>query len=260
MAADFRRVTVIGRGLIGASIELAIARSLPGLEVVTVDRGDRLDAVHGADLVVLAVPILEIIRLLPLLKEQVSVDALVTDTGSTKAAIVSAAEGIRFVGGHPIAGAATSGADAARADLFDGNPWILTPSGSSRPPDIVRLQRLVERLGATVRLMEAEAHDRLFAFVSHQPQLVVSAMMEAVGAATGKDGLALAGAGLRDSTRLASSPPGIWRDVVHTNHQQVVGAIDAVVEILLRLRDDTTGSELQSTFTRAARWKQTLGG
>ena len=107
--------------------------------------------------------------------------------------------------------------------------------------------------------MDAEAHDRLFAFVSHLPQLVVSAMMEAVGAHAGQEGLALAGAGLRDSTRLAASPPGIWRDVAHTNHQQIVRAVDAFVEILLRLRDDTTGDQLQATFTSAARWKRALG-
>lgn len=258
MAADFRRVAVIGRGLIGSSIELAVSRCLPDVEVVTLDRGDDLEGIRGADLVILATPILEIIRLLPILEAQLPSDALVTDTGSTKAAIVAAAEAIRFVGGHPVAGAAASGADSARADLFAGHPWILTPSASAAPGDVARLQRLIESLGATVRLMDAEAHDRLFAFVSHLPQLVVSAMMEAVGTHAGNEGLALAGAGLRDSTRLAASPPGIWRDVAHTNHQHIARAIDAVVEILLRLRDDNTGGELQATFTSAARWKRAL--
>jgi prephenate dehydrogenase len=257
--ADFPGVAIVGRGLIGGSIELAVRERCGGVRVVALDRGDGLGAVRGADLVVLAAPILEIVQLLPQLRAHVSSETVVTDTGSTKASIVAAAGGMRFIGGHPVAGAATSGAAAARPDLFVGHPWILTPSETARPEDVARVRAFVERLGATVHLMTADAHDRLFAFISHLPQLVVSALMHAAGSHAGEAGLALAGPGLRDSTRLAASPPDIWRDVLQTNHQHVADAIDSMIDVLSTLRDDTSGDAVGATFASAARWKRALG-
>ncbi len=258
-AAPFDRIAVIGHGLIGGSIVLAVAERLPGVQVVTLDRGDDLSAAAGADLVVLATPISEILRLLPALATIVASRAVVTDTGSTKSAIVNAAPaGMRFIGGHPMAGAAVPGRAAARADLFAGRPWILTPSVTAEPTDVAGLQHFVESLGARAQLLAAEEHDRLFAFLSHLPQLVVSALMDVVGCQVGEDALAMAGPGLRDTTRLATSPPDIWRDIVRTNDLQVRTALDGLISLLTTLRDDPSGEALGETFARAARWKSAL--
>jgi prephenate dehydrogenase len=258
LALEFQRVAIIGCGLIGGSIELALREREPSIEVVAVDRGDDIHAAAGADLVVLSAPIMEIIRILPQLAPHLSPDTLVTDTGSTKAAITDAAHDVRFIGGHPVAGAAVGGRSAARADLFAGRSWILTPVARAREEDVARLSGFVERLGARVRLLDPAEHDRVFALVSHLPQLVVSAMMSAIGSHAGEESLALAGAGLRDSSRLASSPPEIWRDIVSSNRENVATALERVIAELQALRDDETGDTLQRTFERAVRWKRTL--
>lgn len=258
MTTDFRTLAIVGCGLIGGSIALAARERYPELAVATLDKGDDLSPVAAADLVVLAAPIEEMLRLLPLLRPHLRVDAIVTDTGSTKRAIVAAAAGMRFIGGHPVAGAAAGGRAAARADLFVGRRWILTPVEATLEEDLARLRRFVEGLGAAADTLDAVEHDRLFAFVSHLPQLAVSALMDVAGSEAGERGLALAGTGLRDSTRLASSPPAIWRDIVRTNRANVDRAIGALIERLERLRDDPEGDELATLFESAARWRQTL--
>lgn len=258
MIADFARIAIVGRGLIGGSIELAAESRRASLEAVALDRGDDLAGIAAADLIVLSAPIREILRLLPLLRPHIAAHTLVTDTGSTKRAIVEAAAGLRFIGGHPIAGAAASGHTAARADLFDGRPWILTPTEATTPEDLSRLTRFIEGLGASVQVLDAAEHDRLFALVSHLPQLVVSALMHAVGTRAGERGLALAGPGLRDSTRLAASPPGIWRDIVQTNASNIDEALDALIASLTALKGDAGGEQFQAIFESAARWKRAL--
>jgi prephenate dehydrogenase len=253
-----RRIAIVGRGLIGGSIERAARERLTGLELIVLDRGDRLTDAADADLIVLSAPIAEIVGLLGALRPIVTPATLITDTGSTKAAIVSAAAGLRFIGGHPIAGAAASGLAAARADLFAGRPWVLTPTAGSDPGDLERLRAFVHSLGASPHTLDAAEHDRLFAYVSHLPQLVVSALLDVVGTAVGAGGLALAGSGLRDSTRVASSPSAIWRDIVRTNDANIRQAIDALIEALARLRDDAGGGALTATFEGAARWRAAL--
>lgn len=253
-----RRVAIVGCGLIGGSIALAAHARTHGLQLLTLDRGDDLAPALDVDLLVLAVPVGEIIKLLATLRPAVSPATLITDTGSTKAAIVAAAEGLRFIGGHPIAGAAVGGRSAAREDLFDGRPWILTPGPGAQRDDTARLRQLVEQLGAIPHVTDAGEHDRLMAFVSHLPQLVASAVMDVAGSAVGLEGLALSGPGLRDTTRLASSPAAMWRDIIRTNDANVTGALDALIETLSRLRDDPDGRKLGATFDRARQWRAAL--
>lgn len=269
------RVAIVGFGLIGGSLGLAIKERWPRALVIAIDRkdviesamrrhaadvgGDDLVLAAEADLVVLAAPVRANIAALGVLAEYVPGDALVTDVGSTKRATVAAADALpkrlRFVGGHPLAGGATGGFDAARPDLFRGRPWILTPPA---PDDVTPLRDLLEGLGADVRLMPPDAHDALVAWLSHLPQLAASALMQVVGSQAGAEGLALAGRGLRDTTRLASSPPGIWRDVVDTNRDYIGPAIDALIEALRRLRQDEGGEALEQTFGSASEWKRVL--
>lgn len=258
-----RRVAIVGYGLIGGSIGLALRARQPGVTVVPIDVHDSLFAAAGADLIVLAAPISENVRLLGMLARAVPGDALVTDTGSTKVTTVDAAAQLpprlRFVGGHPIAGAATAGAERARSDLFAGKPWVLTPTPQTQADDLATLRALIECLGASVHLMDPAAHDRVLAYTSHLPQLAASALMHVVGEEVGERGLELAGTGLRDSTRLASSPPLIWRDVVAANRHNVDRAIDALIAALQELRSRGDDSAIDRIFADAARWKQAMG-
>jgi prephenate dehydrogenase len=275
----FDRIAVVGFGLIGGSLGLAIRERWPEAVVVAIDSapvgeaalrmsaasavGADLTAADGSDLIVLAAPVRQNIEMLRVLGERVQGDALVTDVGSTKREIVDAAaqlpERLRFVGGHPLAGAAAGGLDAARADLFRDRPWILTPAPNSASADVQRLCAFVSALGAKPTTMEPAHHDHLLAYISHLPQLVVSAMMEVVGEEVGPNGLALAGSGLRDTTRLASSPANTWRDVTATNTTAVAEAIDRLKNALDVLKADLEqGSELDRVFKSARGWKGVL--
>jgi prephenate dehydrogenase len=280
------RLAIVGSGLIGGSIALAARRNLPDVRIVVVDSdravidtalrinladdgGDDLALAAGHDIVVLAAPVRQNVDLLTSLPDRVDGDLLVTDVGSTKAAIAAAARAlpprIRFIGGHPIAGAASGGIEAVRRDLFHGRPWVLTPQTQddpqpTSPADLARIEDFVTRLGAVPCRLSATEHDRLMAYVSHLPQLAISALMHVVGDRVLHEGLLLAGNGLRDSTRLASSPPGTWRDIASTNAPALEVALDDLIRALQRLRDDLgRGDELERVFGSAERWKGFLG-
>ena len=256
------RVAIVGYGLIGGSIGLALRQRAPQITVIPIDTGGSLAHAAGADLVILSAPISENIRMLETLERSVPGEAIVTDTGSIKATTVTAAgklpSRLRFIGGHPLAGAADGGIDAARPDLFDGRRWILTPTPRSRGDDLATLRAFIESLGASAHLMDAADHDRILAYTSHLPQLTVSALMHVVGQAVGRSGLDFAGPGLRDTTRLAASPALIWRDVLLGNRQNVDRAIDALIAALQELRDRGDADAVERIFTDAARWKQNL--
>jgi prephenate dehydrogenase len=280
-APPFERIAIVGFGLIGGSLALAIRQRWTSGLIIAIDRKDVLETamrMHAADvggddlimaaeanLIVLAAPVLQNRGILEQLADFVPGEALVTDAGSTKQDIVAAARALparlRFVGGHPLAGAAAGGVRAARADLFTNRPWIFTTTDWTREEDVARLEEFVGALGARPQRMQPEAHDRLVAFLSHLPQLTASALMHVVGSRAGADGLALAGAGLRDTTRLASSPACIWRDIVQTNRAEIVDALDALIGVLEDLRADAAGDDgaLEQVFESAAAWKQTLG-
>jgi prephenate dehydrogenase len=273
----FERIAIVGVGLIGGSLALAIRERWPRTSVVAIDRpdvvrtavqrgaataGGELSLAADADLIVLAAPVRQNILILQQLAGRINSDAIVTDVGSTKQAIVDAANAlpthVDFVGGHPLAGAATGGIEAAQADLFQGKPWILTPT-EAESSITVRISDLVSCFGAVPQTMDAVEHDRVMAYLSHLPQLTVSALMHVVGERTQNAGLALAGSGLRDSTRLASSPASTWRDVTATNAEAVAAAIDELTAVLQQLkRDLAIGDDLLRVFDSAAKWKQAL--
>jgi prephenate dehydrogenase len=259
---EFKRIAVVGRGLIGGSIELALSRLSDPPAVAALDREDDLCILRDSDLVILAAPVSENIRLLAVLPKYLAHGTLITDTSSTKERIVEASAALpsqlHFIGGHPVAGAAASGRAAARPDLFDGKPWIFTPGPAASVDDLDRLQALVTSIGATPHVMGPAEHDRLFAFTSHLPQLAASALMHAVGEQAGDEGLRLAGSGLRDSTRLASSPAAVWRDIVETNRSNINSALDQLIAALERIRADNGTDEVQAILSSAAEWKSRL--
>ena len=277
----FEKIGIVGLGLIGGSIALAARQLWPKALVIGVDNKDVLETamrLHAidvaaddlivlaeADIVILAAPVKANIALLARLDENVRQPAVVTDTGSTKRGMAEAARGLparfSFIGGHPLAGAALGGLEHARPDLFSGRPWLLTADGASDAAGaaLAKLTEFVQALGAVPRVMGVQAHDRLLAFLSHLPQLTASALMQVVGDAVGQEGLALAGRGLADTTRLASSPPDIWRDIAATNADEIGPALDALIALLQHLRRDLPeGDTLADVFADAARWRGSI--
>lgn len=257
----FSRVAVIGFGLLGASVARAAARKWPRITIVPLDKGDALSRVGGADLIVLAAPVLASIDALTALPAHLSPGAIVTDVCSTKRLIVAAADALPsfpFIGGHPMAGDVRSGAANARADLFEGRPWILTP-GPNHTAELQRLEEFVHGLGAVPHVMTPELHDRFVGAVSHLPQLTASALMHAVGKLAGDAGLEIAGRGLHDATRLAASSPAVWKDIAMTNPDVLRGALDALIATLAEMRDTLeTGEGVDTVFTSACRWRDAL--
>ena len=275
----FEKIGIVGLGLIGGSIALAARQIFPSSLVIGVDHKDVLETamrLHAidvaaddlivlaeADVVILAAPAQQNITLLGDLDENVRQPAIVTDTSGTKRAIVDAARGLpprfTFVGGHPLGGAAKAGLEHARPDLFTGRPWLFTPTGDANGAAVEKLSAFARALGAEPHVLDPIAHDRMLAFLSHLPQLTVSALMNVVGEAVGESGLALAGRGLADTTRLASSPPEIWRDIAATNADELGPALDALIAVLQDLRRDLAeGDRLAEIFTSAARWRNAL--
>jgi prephenate dehydrogenase len=274
----FESIAVVGLGLIGGSIALGVRERWPSVRVTAVDRPAVLAHAAGSgaidrqaasvaelgevDLVVLAAPIRQNLQLLPDVASRVR--GVVTDVGGTKRDIVATAAalpegGPTFVGGHPIGGAEQGGFGFARASLFRGRPWIFTPGDPAPAAVMERLFALAEGLGARPTTLDPADHDRLMSFVSHLPQLVGTALMDAVGEAAGPDGLRLAGRGLVDTTRLASSPSGIWRDVCASNADVNAEALDALIARLGEMRGHLRdGDAIEAIFDRAARRRADL--
>jgi prephenate dehydrogenase len=233
---DVKRLGIIGTGLIGASVGLAAKRA--GVEEVVghdfdeaaretakargaIDRAcsaeDELLA-NGADLVVVAVPVLALEATLGRVFAG-DLDCAVTDVGSTKANLATAVDDPRFVGGHPVTGSEALGPEHATADLFDGATWFLTPTTHSDPKRYRLVHGFVSALGATPVAIDPEAHDRLVAITSHLPHALANVLVNQAGAGRieGHDPLAAAGGSLRDMTRVAGANPRIWVDIFLEN-------------------------------------------
>jgi prephenate dehydrogenase len=265
-------VAILGTGLIGGSFGLALRKHFPDISIVGYDRaeilqaalargavrevaGDLASAVRGADLVYIALPIGATIEALPAIAAAAGTGALLTDTGSTKAAICRAAKnafegGAHFLGGHPMAGKETSGIARADAELFSGARYALIGLEDDPDPRVVGFVALVRALGAEPVWSDADTHDWAVGIVSHLPQLVAVALARVVQDETDETGLplSLSGPGLRDMLRLAGSPYGLWRDVAHTNTENIARALDRLEQAVEYLRTRLTSKELEQEF------------
>ncbi len=273
------RLVVIGVGLIGGSFALDLKRRLLVRDVVGVGRGranleralerglidaiapDAASAVKDADLVFVAVPVAAMAAVFREIAPVLPPGCLVCDAGSTKQDVIAAARqwlGDRagqFVPAHPIAGAETSGADAARSGLYQGKPLIITPLAENRPEDLASVENLWTACGARVARMEPELHDQVFAAVSHLPHLAAFALMdELAGRPHAELYFRFAGSGLRDFTRIAGSHPEMWRDITLANRgplRQELAAYIAKLEDLRAMLEAGDGSALEDLFDRA---------
>jgi prephenate dehydrogenase len=274
-AVPFSRVAILGTGLIGGSFGLALRKHLPDISIVGFDRAETLQAavacgavrevapdlasaVRDADLVYVALPIGATIGALSAIAAGAKDGALVTDTGSTKAVICRAAKnafvgGVRFLGGHPMAGKETSGIARADANLFSGARYALIGSEHDPDPRLQGFAALVRALGADPVWCDAETHDWAVGIVSHLPQLLSVALARVVQDETDETGLplSLSGPGLQDMLRLAGSPYGLWRDVAHTNTENIARALDRLEQAVEHLRTRLTSKELEQEFLAA---------
>lgn len=245
-----RRLAVIGVGLLGGSVAKAaraqgIAREVIGIGRdatrlrAAVDDGaldratvDLADGLRDADFVLLAAPVRTIEALLERTWTAIAPDAIVTDVGSSKGAIVRKAEALArrtprtFVGSHPMAGSEKSGYRMARADLFQGALVVVTPTQASEPPAVKTVTAFWEHLGARVMELEPDAHDRAVAAISHLPHLVACALVDAV-TRDSPEALTIAARGFRDTTRIAAGDPRMWQEIFLANRASLADAVGA---------------------------------
>ena len=246
------RIAVLGVGLIGGSIGLAararLAAEVAGFDPdeVLLDRAAELGAidsghdtvagaVEGAELVFCAAPVTALPGLAAKALDAVGDDCAVTDVGSVKRDVIAAlGSDSRFIGGHPLAGAETSGVENARADLFEGARWYLTPTPKTGGLLYDRVQRAISEIGARPQAIEAETHDRLMASVSHLPHVVANVLVTQAARALDEEAehLPEVGPSFRDATRVAGANPAIWGDILAGNREAVASEIDAAVERL----------------------------
>jgi prephenate dehydrogenase len=276
----FKRLSVIGCGLIGGSFALALRASGQVEEVVAFDRdrasADRAkalgiaddvaatieNAVRDADLVLVATPVAQASHVFASVASHLSHDAIVTDVGSTKRDVIAAARNAfgpaidRFVPGHPIAGREVHGPDAALADLFQGKRVLLTPLIENDEATIARVSAAWTACGGQVQTLSADEHDRVCSAVSHLPHLLAYALVAQIADAYDAElKFALAGAGFRDFTRIAASSPEMWRDIALANRDALLEDLDAYRAQLDALRASIAARDddaLFDLFTRAS--------
>src|SRR6266516_2255875 len=273
----FQRVAIIGLGLIGGSIGLALHKAKAVQQVVGYDLGKGIssharkigaidepysaidDAVRGAELIILATPVGAMRSLLQSIAPVATPGAVVTDVASTKAQVISWAEeflpsSVSFVGGHPMTGKELSGVEAADASLFQGHIYCLTPTARTRPVAINKVSALIEALGARVRFLEPAEHDGQVAGISHLTFVASIALMNTVaeGPAWG-DAAMLAAGGFRDISRLAAGNPEMYRDICLKNGEALTRWLNEYIATLTTLRNRIAEHDrsLDETFSEA---------
>ena len=273
-----KRITIIGLGLIGGSIGLALkAAAVPGVELVGHDREREAEskarkmgaidiaehnlprAVQGAGMVIIATPILAVREVLEQIAPDLREGCVVTDTASTKESVLEWAAGllpthVSFVGGHPMAGKETQGIDNAEADLFRGRAYCLCPAVDAHEDAVRALVGLVRLVGAEPLFLDPREHDQYAAAVSHLPLVLSTALFTLLRASPAWRDLApMASSGFRDVTRLASGDPRMSHDIFLTNREAAVHWLERMIDELRRYRDLLEGDaeQLLETFGRA---------
>ncbi len=286
MSALFRQVTICGVGLIGGSFAMVARRDQLVERIVGLGRGqanldvalargivdsatrDPAAAARGADLVMLATPVMTFPETLQAMLPYLPEDAVITDVGSVKSWVVNALEPLlgprmALVGAHPVAGKETVGAAAAEAELFAGRRVIVTPAARSTADAIDRVEALWRATGANVERMAPETHDAILARASHLPQIVASALAAALAdeRIDGRAALEYGAGGLRDTTRIAASSAEMWRDICLTNRDAIIAAMGlyrGALDQFQRAVERADPAELIQLFERGRRMRGRL--
>jgi prephenate dehydrogenase len=280
------QITIVGTGLIGGSLGLALKKNkFPG-KIVGCDRDANLvkarecgainegyidpgDAVRGSQLVVLATPVLAIIDLIARLGPALPVSALLTDVGSTKSAVTHQAvktfgkkAGQRYLAGHPMAGKEMSGVDYADADLFKNAVWFLTPLPEQNLNEglFAEFTDWIDKIGARIAILPPDDHDRLCAWISHLPQMISTALAATLVEEFGEEAplLPTGGRALHEMTRIAASPYSMWRDVAITNKKNLEDALLKLEQRLAHIRENLTSKQLAQEFEQAHQLKKVI--
>ncbi len=269
-----RRAGLVGTGLIGGSVGLALRRA--GWHVTGSDTDpvraaralelgvvDAIGVDPDAEITFVAVPVSAVPAVAGV---ALAAGGVVSDVGSVKAAVVAAIDHPRFVGGHPMAGSEAVGVDGARADLFDGAAWVVTPTAATDEQAHALVHSVVRSFGADVLTLEPGQHDRLVATVSHVPHLGAAALMQMAAERGQSDAalLRLAAGGFRDMTRIAAGDPAMWLDVCAENRVAITEVLDELMANLARLRQvvdtgDRAGLEQQLRVAQTARRALPMG-
>ncbi len=251
----FRRVAIIGVGFMGTSLGMAIkkkglARSVVGIgrqetslreaaDLGAIDEGtmDFHKGLIGADLIVLATPVNTVLDIIERMGKEHRRGCIITDLGSTKAAIVERAEkvlhhALLFVGSHPLVGSEKKGPANANAQLYEGGVCVMTPTDKTNRLARDKIKQFWMQLGCTVKLMSPPEHDQVLAYISHLPHLAAFALMKSLP----DNYLEHATQGLKDMTRIAASDPQVWKDIALTNHKPLLKALDEAVKVLSSMR------------------------
>jgi prephenate dehydrogenase len=275
----FKQVTIIGTGLIGGSLGLALKKRQLAGRIVGCDRApvleraqdcgaieagttDPADAVRGSDLVVLATPVIAILDLIGRLGPVLPAKTLVTDVGSTKVEVVQRAAksfgrnaGQRFLAGHPMAGKENAGVEFADADLFEGAAWLFTPlpRQNVHAGQCGEFIHCAEKMGAKIALVDSAEHDRFCAWISHLPQMISTALAAALVDEFGPDAplLDIGGRALREMTRISGSPYSMWRDIAITNRKNLSDALQKLEQRLAHIRENLDSKQLAVEFEQA---------
>jgi len=274
-----RQITIVGTGLIGGSLALALRKKRFAGKIVGCDREAALKraklrgaidagfaepghAVRGSQLVVLATPVLAIVDLIERLGPALGKDVLLTDVGSTKSLVMDTAikvfgkdAGKRFLGGHPMAGKELGGIDYADADLFQGAVWFFTPSRGQNlnQGTIGEFAGWIDQIGARVAMMPAAEHDRLCSWISHLPQMISTALAGALVEEFGEEAplLPAGGRALQEMTRISASPYSMWRDIAISNQKNLEDALLKLEQRIARIRENLATRQLAEEFERA---------
>lgn len=277
-------IAIIGVGLIGGSLALALKKKYPYYSILGIDHSiDTLQtsleqrvidlampleqAVSQADILILCVPVGQTGMVLQACQPWLQAKTLITDVGSTKLSVINSARNIlgkkisQFIPAHPIAGSEQHGIKAARANLFEHRKTILCPLVEHRPEDLQQIQSLWETIGAKCYLLSPEQHDAIFAAVSHLPHLLAYTYMAQIAHSDDMHiKLELAGSGFRDFTRIAGSSSEIWTDIFFSNHSALLREIDAWQLLLAKVKsmiEHNQTNSLQHVLNEAAHLRQT---
>jgi prephenate dehydrogenase len=274
-----RQITIIGTGLIGGSLALALRKKKFAGRIIGCDREAALekarargaiadgsphpgDAIHGSQVVVLATPVLAIVDLIERLGPALPAKTLLTDVGSTKAAICERAVKVfgknarkRFLAGHPMAGKEMSGVDYADPDLFHNAVWFLTPLPGQHLNEglLAEYAGWIDQIGARIAMLPANEHDRLCAWISHVPQMISTALAAALVEEFGEEAplLAAGGRALHEMTRISASPYSMWRDIAISNKKNLESALAKLEQRLAHIRENLGTRQLADEFEQA---------